>query len=335
MTVKYLPFQPHCFSFGGFDLQMINTLDAVNLVGDVKAEKMDVWSKDGNFDVLHLWGLDIDHFTTIQLAKMAKKKVVVTALLPYFDDVLRTAWFHVSSIIDRAKFWKKMINNIDVLVVLSASQADIAVKYFNIARNKVWVIPAIIADEYFDKQADNSFTEFYNIPMGYSLITGNICQRKNQLNVIKACIELQKPLVLIGNVLDGNENYGLHIDNLISKHNYIHRIAEIEANSILLRSAYKNCSLFILPSLKENQPASALEAAISGKPLVLANLKYAHEPYFKLAHLCNPHSVISIQNAILEALKYSGSIIHDEAILNSFHSTIVARKYTEMYKTLS
>src|SRR3569623_2271318 len=56
MRVKFFPWQPHCFAFGGFDMQMLDTLDSIKNVG-VDASKLDIWSRDNNFDIIHLWGV--------------------------------------------------------------------------------------------------------------------------------------------------------------------------------------------------------------------------------------------------------------------------------------
>ncbi len=73
MKVKYIPFQPHCFAFGGFELQMLNTLEAVVNSG-VIAEKLNPWGRVNDFEIIHYWGLGFIHFESILWAKHAGKK---------------------------------------------------------------------------------------------------------------------------------------------------------------------------------------------------------------------------------------------------------------------
>ncbi|MEO6289142.1 MAG: hypothetical protein ABIO76_04445, partial [Ginsengibacter sp.] len=86
MKVKYFPFQPHCFAYGGFEVQMLSTLDAVTKAG-VEASKLDIWSRDADFDIIHLWGVSPHNFQIIDWAKKTGKSVVATVLMPYHDTI--------------------------------------------------------------------------------------------------------------------------------------------------------------------------------------------------------------------------------------------------------
>src|SRR5207245_1311368 len=82
VRVRVLPLQPHCFAFGGFEVQMLNATDAARACG-VDVQPMDIWSRDRDFDVLHVWGLDVAHTPAVYWARQSGKHVVMTALLPY------------------------------------------------------------------------------------------------------------------------------------------------------------------------------------------------------------------------------------------------------------
>ena len=54
---RVVPFQPHCFAFGGFELQMIAAMDSARAAG-ADVAPLDFWRREADFDVLHLWALD-------------------------------------------------------------------------------------------------------------------------------------------------------------------------------------------------------------------------------------------------------------------------------------
>ena len=140
------------------------------------------------------------------------------------------------------------------------------------------IIPNIVEDSFF-KPPNFDFKKKYGIEQ-YVLCTGNICARKNQYNLALACINLNLNLVLIGNVLDGENMYGDKLAALEKEHQNIKWIRHMESGSDELVSAYYNCAVYALPSNSETQPISALEAVAMEKPLVLLDRRYAHQSFY-------------------------------------------------------
>ena len=128
MIIKYVPYQPHCFAFGGFELQMLSTYDAVKAHG-LNIQKMDVWDRDDKFDILHCWGLGIGNYENIHWAKKSKKKIVVTALSTHIETIKDIAKFTISSLFYKQRLVKEMVQNIDKIVVLNDLQADLYHKF--------------------------------------------------------------------------------------------------------------------------------------------------------------------------------------------------------------
>jgi hypothetical protein len=73
MRVKYVQNQPHCFAFGGFEIQMLSTLKAVQEAG-VDADKLNPWSRDSDFDIIHLWGLELNHSNILHFCEKRMEK---------------------------------------------------------------------------------------------------------------------------------------------------------------------------------------------------------------------------------------------------------------------
>ena len=328
MRVKFLPHQPHCFAFGGFDLQMLNTLKAVQDVG-VNASKLDIWEKDADFEILHVWGMGAHNFTTIDFAKKAGKLVVTTVLIPYYDTLRSRLgyYYRFFQVMSSIRAFKK----IDKIVVLNNLQLKILHRYYRVPTSKIDIIPNIVEDSFF-KPPNFDFKKKYGIEK-YVLCTGNICARKNQYNLALACINLKLNLVLIGNVLEGETMYGGKLSALEKHHQNIKWIWQLESGSDELVSAYYNCTVYALPSNSETQPIGALEAVAMEKPLLLLDRKYAHQLFYNNAILSKSGSVKSIEKALVNAINNCTSSKQNVEIFNCKKEK-VGNLYKDLYENL-
>ncbi len=330
MRVKYFPCQPHCFAFGGFDMQMLNAMDAVIEEG-VEASKLDIWSRDSNFEILHLWGIGPHNFNIIEWAKKSKKKVIATVLLPYYDTLrLRLSYLkhYCTKSHKQLKYYYSLL---DRVVVVNDLQKIVLNRYFDVPVARIEIIPNIIAEGFFNTPKVN-FLEKYGIS-DFILSTGNICRRKNQYNLAIACNNLKLNLMLIGSVLDGETIYAKNLEQVVQENSNIRWIKELPQASDDLVSAYYYCSIFALPSLAETQPISALEASAMRKPLILLDRKYAYQSYYKGATLCKSPSVKDIEQAILKCIGINNHFPINSEILKCKKENIgkmYKRCYTEL-----
>lgn len=328
MRVKYLPHQPHCFAFGGFDIQMLNTLKAVQDAG-VNASKLDVWSQDKDFEILHVWGVGPHNFTTVDFAKKAGKLVIATVLVPYHDTLRSKLGYYYRFF--RLRKMIETFGKIDKIIVLNNLQFKILHEYYKVSLSKMEIIPNIIEEAYF-RIPDFDFKKKSGIE-NYVLCTGNICARKNQYNLALACINLNLNLVLIGNVLDGEILYGEKLAALAKQHANIRWIKELAHGSDELVSAYFNCMIYALPSKSETQPISALEAVAMKKSLVLLDRMYAYQSFYSNAILCKSGDVKSIEKGLAKAMNKKGSLEYDTEILNCKKEK-VGNLYKDLYENL-
>lgn len=308
MQIKYYPYQPHCFAFGGFDLQMLNALKAVDKLG-VNVSKLDLWSLDKDFDIIHLWGVGLHNYHIIDWSKKANKKIVATLLLPYFDTIRLKLSFYKNFLTSGQREYRNYLNLIDRLVVVNELQVIILNKYFKVPRNKITIIPNIIEERFFESP-DFDFSSKHNVK-NYILCTGNISSRKNQLNLAKACVELKLNLVLIGKVLEGEALYAKELETIVHNNKNIKWIKGLSNASNELVSAYYQCSIFALPSIDETQPISALEASAIGKPLIMLDRMYAHQKYYNNVTFCRSGKVSDIVFALLDCGLKSNQLVYN------------------------
>ena len=332
MKIRVLPHQPHCFAFGGFEIQMLDALKAAKEAG-ADVQPLDVWSRDSDFDILHVWGFEASHLPAIYWAHRSGKRVVMTALLGYFDSFSlanRLRKFG-SRVLGRSRALREISSYLDLLVVLNEAQADVATNYYDIPRSKITIIPNIINEDYFNLNGDILSRTVEHKVNNYILCTGNICKRKNQLALTEAALSARTSLLLVGPVLAGEEEYGNALTKLIAGQESVRWIAGLPQGSHELLAAYRGCIGFALPSYIETQPISALEAAAAGKPLLLADLPWARQSFYQGAYLSDPDSPSAIKHGI-ECLRQSPtSFIPPKVILERCRSTEVGAAYAQAY----
>jgi len=324
--------QAHCFAYGGFEIQMLSTIESINLVGEFEAVKHNYWDRSKDFEIAHFWGLSLTHYDNIMWAKNNNKKVIITALLSYYETPLQRIKKLLSNFIYDDIFKNKIISAIDALVVISDEQKEIAIKYYPIDSSKVFVIPNIVSNDFFEL-TDTNKVEFSN----YILTTGNVCRRKNQVQLARAMKFIPEvKLVIIGSLMDGEDRYGIELSNIIEEsEGQIKWIKGLPYNSKELVSYVKNAMACALISDFENQPISLLEAATAQIPLIIANKKFASQKYYKNARLVDPSSLNSIVSGINDVLINPSNFIPDLQDLKNCSITNVGGQYSQLYKLLT
>lgn len=327
MKVRFVQNQPHCFAYGGFEIQMLSTLKAVQDVG-IAAEKLDPWSRDNDFDIVHLWGLELNHCKILHFAKKDGKKVVVTALFDSYETPYKKLRHFISSKVYKTRILKEMAREIDKIVVINELEADIARKYFDVPYSKISVIPIIVNDAFFSNE--NKKSNFQGLS-DYVLCTGNICRRKNQLNLVKACKLAGLNLVLMGNVLTGEEHYAKLVQSEVDNKS-IFWLKGISENSSELIDSYQNCSVFALLSFLENSPISVFEALASGCKVVLADRRYSYQDFYRNVERVDPNSIEGIAAALKKASLNSAMGRSSINLIESCRSGPVGNKYRMLYE---
>ena len=157
----------------------------------------------------------------------------------------------------------------------------------------------------------------------------NIDKRKNTHLLVDACQKLNKKLVLIGHIRD--KDYFNDINFKFSNFLYLGAIS----NTDILKSAYKECSLFALPSLCETPGIAALEAASQGAKVVITQEGPTAE-YFGESNvrLVDPRSLDSIISGIEMELKQTRSNDLSKYILNEYTWDKTAGDIIEGYKKI-
>lgn len=328
MKVRVLPFQPHSLLFGGFEIQMLSAIDAAKEAG-IDVAPLDIWSRDGVFDILQLWGLEDAHFPAVTWGRRAGKRIIMSVLLPYITPQV-VARNLAGSMLGFKRTRRNILSLVDRLVVVNSEQAMAAERLLSFRSDKISIIPNIVEEIYFNHKEPVGENVNFGIE-GYLVCTGNICLRKNQLILAQAAIEEAIPLLIVGRSLPGEEEYADALKKLIDKNANIRWVQGLPAHSPELRAAYSKSVGFALISADETQPISALEAAAMGKPLLLSNSPWAKQSFYQGACLVNPFSLRSVRDGMRRMLELPNQFKVAPSHLEQCRRRSVAEAYGKAY----
>jgi glycosyltransferase involved in cell wall biosynthesis len=329
LKIRVVPAQPHCFAYGGFDIQMHRTLEVLALLG-VDAKPLDFWSRDNDFDIMHFWGFDTDqHLTTARFARLYGKKIVLTPLLQYLTP---RAWLRYAGALVEGTARRRIALGrlVDRFLVVNEEQGETLRWLYRVPAAKIEVIPTILDDRFFEPYPQvaalaDGFKDFM-------LCAGNICARKNQLKLAQAAIETGTPILFAGDVGGGEEAYSEQFQRLIAPHAFLRWNRWMAWPELL--QAYRVARGVVLPSFEEQQPTTGLEAAALGKPLMLGRLPYARQKFYRGAFLAEPASVQQIGKGLKALAATPDRFVPPRAMAEECRASKVGARLRRIFESL-
>lgn len=327
MRVRTIPLQPHCFFFGGFDIQMHRTLTVMQRYG-IDAGPLDFWSRDAEFDAIHCWGLDGAHQVTVAAARRYGKKVCISHLAPPLT--LRGWVRHAGAWVEgRRRVQMSILDMADRLFVHNELQVESAVYMLRMPRERVRIIPTILDPALYDRTPVEPFDDLRE----YVACVGNIWPRKNQLRVAQAALMVKCPVIFIGNLMGGQKAYTDEFLSLVEKTPFFRWYRWVSEED--LRRIYYNSLGVVLPSFDETQPGAPLEGGAMGKPIILGKRPYARQKYYKNAYQADPSSVESIAKGLLSILSTPEKYTPPEDYIWECHPDAVGARFQEIFDELA
>jgi glycosyltransferase involved in cell wall biosynthesis len=327
MKVSFFPYQPHSFAFGGFELQMLNAFESVKLSG-VDVVKFDLWKKKIDYDIIHLWGITQHNFHIIDYCKKNKIKIFATVLLPYYDSTKEILSHKLHSHLNPN--YKKALEyyqKIDYFSVVNELQLEVLNSIYKIPKNKIIVIPNIVDTVFYEKAIKLRDEPVQN----YAITTGNICLRKNQLELAKLFEQIKHDLYIVGSFLDGEVEYANEFKKFIDTCRHVIWIDKLENTSQEYLKLYQNCKFFILGSEIETQPISILEAMVLQKPVIVRDCAYVKQSVFKdLVKL----KKITERSLSIAIEKINSRIEYEKDSINQFNYKNIGSLYKLAYHNM-
>lgn len=298
---------------GGGEVQMERTRVALREL-DVDAQPWRPWEQRlAEADVLHLFGSQPEH---VELAESARRLniPVVLSTVAWFDlaslwhepwslwrRVMACGRFALRAALPAWPSWRRRLYHAcDRLLPNSLAEADQLTRLFQVPAARIRAVPNG-ADERFALGDPTLARELVGHDEPFALYCGRIEPRKNQLGFLQAMQRTGVPIVIVGDVVTGQQAY-LDACRRVAGPN-VKFLGRVEHDSPLMASLYAACGCLTLASWFETPGLVALEAGMSGVPLVLPRGGCAAEYFGPLATYVAAHDLRAIREQTLLALQ--------------------------------
>ncbi len=299
---------------GGSEVQMQSLVSSLRALR-VEAQLWRPWQDPlAECHCLHLFGSLPEHQTLIQAARRQGVAVVLSTdawLGPANGRHASWPMRLVSGLRQATRAvcpwmpcWRRRLyHSVDVLIPNSHAEAKQLTRGFGVPNERVHIAPKGAASRFSDADPQ-PFIDVVGV-RNFVLCAGRIEPRKNQLALLRAMQGTGTPVVLLGDVAPGCEAYFEACRQAGGKDAIF--VPRLSHNDPLLASAYCASACLALCSWYETPGLAALEAAMSGTPLVLPEGGCADEYFGSLAHYVRPNDIGGIRRAVCAAVEQGRS----------------------------
>ncbi|MDD7792753.1 glycosyltransferase family 4 protein [Clostridium sp. 'White wine YQ'] len=347
-------------NFGGDTMQMLETQKALKEMGiDVETvlgvQTIETYSK---YDIIHFFNIQTEEFTYDEVikAKSLGKKIVVSPIWWNYEQLMNDLPDNFYT--KKARIVKKILGKKMLIFLKKLNQKKRNKKRIKILDIADQILPNSNMEidclkESFDKDYSykckvvyNGISEKYKdvgsvkqleeiekqgyIPFNYATQVGRVEIGKNTLLTIRACKELNIPLIIIGKW--SNDEYFYECKKEAEGHKVLF-LGKRSTEEII--SVNSNAKLHILPSFRETPGLASLEAGALGCNIVSTIVGSTEEYFENYAYYCNPLDYKSIKSSIREAWENDKNKKLRELILNNYTWNIAAKQTLEAYEFCS
>lgn len=339
MKIIFGSFQAITILEGGVKTQVLALKKELEKLGH-KIILFDAWEKTllQDIDFVHLFCAHVGTYHLAQSLSALSAKIILTpiiysrrkpefirALLPFTRILKKIGSFHPYQIA------QDLCAAAQIIAPNTQKECDLIHNGFRIPKTKIQLLPNGV-DERFYRFDPGLFAHKYGLK-DFILYVGHIgWQRKNVLKLLQICRNIDKPLVLIGKVMDNA--YARQCLDIIKSRKHTLLITDIAQNDPMLASAYAGCDTLILPSYYETPGLAALEAALAGAKIVITQNGGTGEYFKNYVQYCNPFSDKSIKQAIVKSLEQTKTNQLQEHIRNNYLWKHAAEKLVKIYQSV-
>jgi len=292
-------------------------------------------------DCLHLFGSLKEHLPTVRAARRRGVPVVLSTIT-WFDPAsywaeprsLARRLAGSASLLARARYprlpsWRReLYQAVNLLLPNSNAEARQLTGYFDVEPERIHVVPNG-ADERFATADPAPFEERVGM-RDFVLVAGRIEPRKNQLGLLEALRGTGVSVVVLGDPVPGHEAYAEACRREAGVQ--VEFVGRLEHDDPLLASAYAACGCLALVSWYETPGLVALEAGMSGTPLVLPACGAAREYFGDDALYVKPNDPAGIRDAVSEALARRRDAALADRVRRHFSWAAAARATRDAYQ---
>jgi len=330
-------------ALGGGEVQMSALAKALGEVG-VDARPWRPWEdRLDDCDCLHLFGSEPEHLGLIASAHRQGVPVALSTIA-WFDlaSCWREPWPLARRLAACGKYlarrscprlgsWRRRLyHSADLLLPNSHAEAEQLMRHFAVPACRIRVVPNG-ANLRFAEASPDRFANLVGC-RDFVLCAGRIEPRKNQLGLLKALAAGDVPVVLVGDVVPGHEAYLAACRRAAGPH--VRFIGRLGHDDPLLAGAYAACGCVVLAGWYETPGLVAIEAGMSGVPLVLPRGGCAREYFGEHADYVAPNDLAGLRRAIDAARNKSRSRELAELVRRNYSWRSAAVATREAYETL-
>jgi glycosyltransferase involved in cell wall biosynthesis len=325
---------------GGGEVQLHETARALR-GEDVDARLWRPWEdRFEHVDAVHLFGSTPSTAAIARAAREAGKPVVLSPIT-WFDPraMWREAapwpkrcermarWWLQRSVGHRGSWRRRLYHSADALLPNSMAEASQLAKLFQLPWGRLHVVPNA-ADARFADADPQPFVDRYGVS-DFVLYAGRIEPRKNQATFLRAMAGEDVPIVVLGDAVPRHMAYYDECRRVAGAN--VTFVDRLQHDDPLLESAYAAARCLALCSWFETPGLVALEAALSGTPLVLGSRGSAREYFGPMATYVDPEDEGEIRGAVLAAHGQEPSAALAELVRTQFSWQATAQATRKVY----
>jgi glycosyltransferase involved in cell wall biosynthesis len=305
LKIRYTFNYPTAMDGGGGAKVIKNITEKLREICECKS--LDIAAHSVDFDILIVFGFT---FVDPEVLKWFSQQGVKVVLYPIFDR-MKPLWqmkllkpmmmkLPVFNIYSQRQ---KILDAVDIIITANNAETNEIVALYDADINKIQLIHYGIDDQLFITEqviSENLFFNKYNVTDFVFCAAASICNRKNQLTLIKALKGTGIKLVL-NNTNKISDGLDTEFHALVDGDPDILCLERMDFDMMI--SCYKNAKVSVSVSQAETAGLVNLEAGYLGCNLVVSNLEALQEYLQTYATFVDQNSEKSIKGAIQTAME--------------------------------
>jgi glycosyltransferase involved in cell wall biosynthesis len=281
---------------GGGEIQLLKCKQALEALG-IEVLLYDPWRPQfDRVDLVHYFSVQGGSMNFCDYVKRIGLPLAISPVL--WLTAANRPLFPLGEIRDLLHLCDRVLPN-------SQAESEQLAEAFGVDLDKFSVVPNGIDVEFGELADPQLFRARFHIERPFLLNVANIEPRKNQRLLAQVAAQTERDLVLVGHVRD--QDYLAEVRRAGGPR--VRYLGSFDHADPLLKSAYRACEVFVLPSLLETPGLAALEAAAQGAKIVITAEGATREYFGPHAQYVDPASGAGLKTAI--ARQWSAAGDHD------------------------
>jgi len=308
---------------GGGEIQLLKCRGALESLG-IEVLLFDPWKPQFEaVDLVHYFSVQGGSMNFCDYAKRIGLPLVISPVLWLTAE--NRARFPLGEIRDLLHLCDRILPN-------SQAEAEQLAAEFDLQPDKFSWVPNGVDPEFGVPADPAAFRTRYGVEGRFLLNVANIEPRKNQRMLATVARQMDLDLVLLGHA----RNPDYLAECLAAGGPRVRHAGHLDHADPLLKSAYRACEVFVLPSLLETPGLAALEAAAQGAKLVVTEVGCTREYFEDWARYVDPTDEADLRQGIAEQWAAAPQPRVREHVLANFTWTEAGRSLVAAYtRTLS